>query len=290
MRAMPALRSLLFVPGNKERMLVKAAGLAPDVLLPDMEDSVPDAQKAAARETVCAFLPKLASHRAAIVPRVNALGTPWAEEDLAAVVGPHVYGVSIGKIRTAGDLSDVSELIARQELRQGLPVGTIKLIPWLETAQAIVHCYAICTASARIAAVAFGAEDYTHDLGVERLDDESQLAFARATVCTAARAAGVPALETPYFKLGDLEGLHSSSLAAKHIGFKGRFAIHPEQIEPINECFSPSAAELEQARRVVAAYEAAEARGRGSTSLDGRVIDVPVVKRARAVLALAGKD
>lgn len=287
---MPALRSLLFVPGNEERMLDKAAGLTPDVLLPDMEDSVPDVQKAAARDTVRTYLPKLAGHPAAIVPRVNALDTPWGEDDLAAVIGPHVYGVSIGKIRTAEDLSDVSELIARHELRQNLPVGTIKLIPWLETAQAIVHCYAVCTASARIAAVAFGAEDYTHDMGIERLDDESQLAFARATVCTAARAAGVPALETPYFKLGDLDGLRSSSLAAKHIGFKGRFAIHPEQIEPINECFSPSAAEVEQARRIVAAYEAAEAQGRGSTSLDGHVIDVPVVKRARAVLALAGKD
>lgn len=286
----PPLRSLLFVPGNKDNMLDKALGLAPDALVPDMEDSVPDGEKSTARETVRAYLPELTRHAAAIVPRVNALHTPWVEEDLAAVIDAQIYGVSIGKLRDAADVSDVSALMARLESSAGLPVGSVKLIPWIETAKAVVHCHEICSASARIVAVAFGAEDYTHDMGVERLDDESQLAFARATVCTVARALDLPALETPYFKLGDIDGLRANCLGAKRLGFKGRFAIHPEQIEPINRCFSPSDAEIEQARRIIAAFEAAEARGRGSTSLDGRVIDVPVVKRARSLLELARKD
>jgi citrate lyase subunit beta/citryl-CoA lyase len=164
-------------------------------------------------------------------------------------------------------------------------VGHFKLIPWIETAKAIVRCYEICTASERIVAVAFGAEDFTYDLGVARSDDDAELLYARSALCVAARAAGVVALETPHFKLRDPEGLRASSLAAKRVGFKGRFAIHPEQIETINECFAPSPAEIEHARRVVAAYEEAERHGRASTTLDGRVIDVPVVKRARALLA-----
>jgi citrate lyase subunit beta/citryl-CoA lyase len=124
-------------------------------------------------------------------------------------------------------------------------------------------------------------------MGVERLEDESQIAYARQKLCVTARAAHVLALDTPYFKLRDIEGLRSNSLRAKNIGFKGRFAIHPEQIGAINDCFSPSAEEVAHAERVVAAFEEAERRGRGSTSLDGWVIDVPVVKRARALLELA---
>lgn len=282
-----SLRSLLFVPGNKSNMLEKAQRTRPDVLVPDMEDSVPDAEKSNARETIAGWLPSARAHPAAVMPRVNSLATGLTEDDLAAVVGPDIWGVSIGKIDSAADVSAVSQLIAGLERRAGIEVGSLRLIPWIETAKAIVACDEICAASRRIAGVAFGGEDFTNDMGIERLDDETQLVYARSRLCIAARAAGIPALDTPYFQFRDHEGLRLSSIAAKRLGFKGRFAIHPAQIEGINECFAPSAAEVEEARRIVAAFEEAERQGRGSTSLDGRVIDVPVVKRARAVLALA---
>jgi len=281
------LRSLLFVPGNKANMLSKALGLAPDALVPDMEDSVPTAEKASARDTIRGFLPQLAAHGVPVIPRVNALDTGWIEADLAAVVGPLIFGVSVGKIRHAGDVASVSQLLAALEQQTGLAVGSVKLLPWIETAEAIVNCEAICRASERIVGVAFGGEDFTHDLGIERLEDESQIAYARSRLAVAARAAHVLALDTPYFKLRDADGLRLNALAAKRIGFKGKFAIHPEQIEALNECFSPSPAEVAHARRVVAAYDEAERNGRASTSLDGWVIDVPVVKRARALLEVA---
>lgn len=284
---MTVLRSPLFVPGNRANMLEKALRLAPDALVPDMEDSVPPAEKPTARETIRSWLPRLAASGRPVIPRVNALDTEWIEADLAAVVGAHVFGISIGKVRRARDIAAISQLIGALERRTALSVGTIKLVPWIETAEAIVNVAEICRASDRIAAVAFGGEDFTFDMGLERLEDDAQLAYARQALCVAARAARVPALDTPYFKLGDPEGLRDSSLRAKSIGFKGRFAIHPEQIDALNECFAPSAQEIAHAERVVAAYEAAEARGRASTSLDGWVIDVPVVKRARALLDLA---
>ena len=282
---MPRLRSLLFVPGNQAKMLAKAETVAVDVVVPDLEDSVPDAEKANARTITASFLARLAAKKALVVPRVNSLSTPWLEDDLAAVVGPGIYGVSVGKIVSPGDISEISTLLAKLERRAGLIVGTLKLIPWIETAKAIVHCHAICAASERIVAAAFGGEDFTHDMGMTRSDDETGQLYPRSTLCVAARAAGVIALETPHLQLRDSERLRTSSLRAKRLGFKGRFAIHPEQIEIINECFSPSAAEIEHARRVVAAYEEAERQGRASTTLDGQVIDVPVVKRARALLA-----
>src|SRR5688572_425449 len=281
------LRSPLFVPGNKANMLEKALGLKPDAFVPDMEDSVPGAEKANARETIARFLPRLAASGKPVIPRVNSLDTEWLEADLAAVVGPQIFGVSVGKVRSAGDISAISQLIGDLERRAQLTVGSLRLLPWIETAEAIVNVSAICRASERIVAVAFGGEDFTNDLGLERLEDEMQLAYARQALCVAARAAHVLALETPYFKLRDLDGLRDSSLRAKSIGFKGRFAIHPEQLDTLNECFLPSVQEIAHAERVVAAYEEAEARGRASTSLDGWVIDVPVVKRARALLELA---
>jgi citrate lyase subunit beta/citryl-CoA lyase len=284
---MPVLRSLLFVPGNQARMLEKAAALVPDAFVPDLEDSVPVEEKARARDVTASFLPQLARGGPLVLPRVNSLDTGLLEADLAAVVGPHIYGVSVGKIQTAKDIAHISSILARLEEKAGVPVGQVKLVPWIETAMAIVHVYEILSASPRIVGAAFGAEDLTHDMGIERTEDDSEVAYARSITCIAARAAEVLALDTPYFGFRNPEGLRQNALASRKIGFKGKFAIHPAQIDIINEVFSPSPAEVDYARRVVAAFEAAARIGRGSTSLDGKVVDVPVVKRARALLEVA---
>lgn len=280
------MRSLLFVPGNKANMLEKASAHRPDALVPDMEDSVTEAEKPAARDMIATWIPRLAATDRLLLPRVNDLRSEWFAEDILAVTRPEVWGVSIGKVDSADDIRAIAAAMHDAEQAEGMEPGSLRLVPWLESARAIVECFSICTASERIAAVAYGGEDYTNDLGIERLDDESNTLFARSSICNAARAAGIPALETPWFRFRDQDGLRDNSLAAKRIGFKGRFAIHPAQIDTINACFSPGEAELEEARRIVAAFDAAAAKGRGSTSLDGRVIDVPVVRRARALLAL----
>jgi citrate lyase subunit beta/citryl-CoA lyase len=286
---MTLLRSLLFIPGNQPRMLDKALGFAPDAYVPDLEDSVPAEEKANARKVTASFLPKLSQSGCAVIPRANALETGWMEDDLAAVVGPHILGVSVGKVCTTEDIEQISNTMDRLEEKAGLVKGQLKLVPWIETAEAIVNVYHICLSSPRIIAVGFGAEDFTNDMGIERGDDDSEIEYARNVVCVAARAAGVLALDTPYFQFRDPDGLRRDAVAGKKRGFKGKFAIHPAQIEPINEIFSPSPAEVAYARRVVAAFEEAECHGRGSTSLDGKVIDVPVVKRARALLEMAEK-
>lgn len=279
------MRSLLFVPGNKANMLEKAAARSPDALVPDMEDSVTAADKPAARDMIADWLPRLAASNRLLLPRINDLRTRWFADDIRAVVRPEVWGISIGKVESAEDIAAIAAALEKAELAAGLERGSLRLIPWVESARAIIECFAICSASERIVAVAYGGEDYANDLGIERLDDESNTVFARSTICNAARAAGVLALDTPWFRFRDQDGLRASCRSARQLGFKGRFAIHPDQIAPINECFSPGEAELEEARRIVAAFEAAAAEGRGSTSLDGRVIDVPVVRRARSLLA-----
>ena len=284
---MAVLRSLLFVPGNRTNMLEKAMGISPDAYIPDMEDSVPAEEKENARNVIASFLPKLAEVGPLVIPRINSLDTGLLQDDMAAVVGPHIFGVSVGKIQSTRDIDYISNIIEGLEKKAGLEVGTVKLIPWIETAMAIVNAYEICAASPRIVGVAFGAEDFTNDMAIERTEGESEIDYPRKVICVAARAADVLALDTPYFSFRDSDGLKKNSFEAKGYGFRGKFAIHPAQVDIINESFSPSSDEIENARRVIAAFEEAERSGRGSTSLDGKVIDVPVVKRARQLLESA---
>lgn len=268
-------------------MLEKALGLAPDALVPDMEDSVPAAEKANARDTVASYLPGLAAAGPVVIPRVNPVESGLLEEDLAAVVGPHVYGVSVGKIQSAEDVRHISDQLARLEKRAGLEIGVVRLVLWIETALAVVNAYQICTASPRVVAVAFGAEDFTNDMGVHRTEDGSEVAYPRGVVCVAARAADVLALDTPYLGFRDPEGLRRDSRVARRYGFRGKFAIHPDQVDVINQEFDPSPTEIADAQRVVAAFEKTERSGKGTTSLNGKMIDAPVVKRARSLLELA---
>ena len=232
-------------------------------------------------------MPRLAATGAAVIPRVNDLAGGLIEDDLAAVVGPHIQGVSVGKIDSAEDIQKVSAMLDSLEASAGLERGAVGLIPWIETARGIVNAYEICSASPRIMAAGFGAEDFSNDMEIERTDTDAEIAYPRTAVCIAARAARVPALDTPFFRFRDIDGLRRDAVRARAMGFRGKFAIHPAQVQPISEAFSPTESELENARRVVEAFEMAEREGRASTSLDGMVIDVPVVRRARALLKTA---
>ncbi len=283
----PTLRSLLFIPGNQPRMLQKALCLTPDAYVPDLEDSVPDGEKDAARSLIADVLPEMARAGPLVVPRVNAMDSGLLEADLKAVVGPHTFGISVGKVGTASEVDHVSRLVEQAERDNGAEPGSTGLVVWLESALAIVNAYSICAASTRTVAVAFGAEDFTNDMGILRRDDDAEIAYARSAVSVAARAAGVLALDTPFFRFRDPAALREDALEARIYGFRGKFAIHPAQIDILTEVFSPPRTEVGHARRVVEAFEEAERAGRGSTSLDGVLIDIPVVKRARNLLRLA---
>ena len=283
---MELLRSLVFVPGNRANMLERALGFGADVVMVDLEDSVPPGEKAAACEMAAEWVPRLAAAGRRVMVRVNSLDTGLTSQELDTVVCPELAGISVGKGDSAWDLQQVDQLLGPLESRAGIPRGTIKLVPWIETAMAIVHVYEMARASQRIVGVAFGAEDYTNDMGVIRTDFGEECYYARSAVAIAARAARVAALDGPFVGFRDPDGLRTDAGAARQIGFTGKFAIHPAQIDIINETFSPHPDDVEYARTVVAAWEEAESAGRGSLSIDGRMVDVPVVKRAQNLLAL----
>ena len=284
---MDLFRSLIFVPGNRPDMLEGAGDFSADVLIPDLEDSVPDGEKERAREIVRERLGTLARRGQAVIPRINALDTGLTRDDLAAVVTPQIYGIAFGKVASPWDVMQVSDILEGIERDAGIPIGQTRLIPWLENSKAVVRAYEIASASPRILGVTFGAEDFTDDMGVKRTDEGSELAYPRAAVAVAARAAGVLAFDTPQTNFRDTQALERDIQIALTLGFKGKFAIHPGQLDTINTLFSPSQNEVEYARRVIKVFEEAEAKGSGATSLDGKLIDVPVVKRARALVQIA---
>ena len=284
---MELLRSVIFVPGNRPNMLERALDFAADVVMVDLEDSVPPAEKVNAREVAREWVPKLRRQGRRVMVRVNSLDTGLTHDELAAVIGPDLSGISIGKAESVWDLGEADRIISALESAAGLETGHVKLIPWIENARAVMSAREMAGASSRIVAVAFGAEDYTDDMGVQRTDTGEEVQFPRSMVAVAARAANVGSLDSPFVRFRDTEGLRQDAKVARQMGYTGKFAIHPDQIDVINQTFSPSPEEVEYARQVVAAWDRAEAEGRGSVALEGRMIDVPVVKRAQNLLALA---
>ena len=284
---MELLRSVIFVPGNRPNMLERALAFAADVVMVDLEDSVPPAGKVNAREVAREWVPKLHQQGRRVMVRVNALDTGLTHDELAAVIGPDLSGISIGKAESVWQLRDADRIITALESTAGLEPGHVKLIPWIENARAVMSATDMAGASSRIVAIAFGAEDYTDDMGVRRTDTGEEVQFPRSMVAVAARAANVASLDSPFVRFRDADGLRQDARVARQMGYTGKFAIHPDQIDIINQTFSPSPEEVEYARQVVAAWDRAEAEGRGSVALEGRMIDVPVVRRAQNLLALA---
>ena len=283
------VRNPIFVPGNRRSMLEKATGFATDAVVADLEDSVPMAEKPAARVLVADMIPALAKSGQRVIVRVNSLDTGLTGDEISAVVQPDVFAISVGKITSPDDISEYSGLLDAAEANAGLPAGQTLLIPWIETAAAVLHAYDIARASERVVAITFGAEDYTRDVGIRRTASGEEVQFPRSLVALAAHAAGVTPLDTPYVNFRDSTGLESDIAEAARLGYKGKFAIHPAQLEPIRRLFRPQPDEIEYARRVMAAWDATSADGRGSLDLDGAMVDVPVVERARNTLAEAAE-
>ena len=188
---MDLLRSLQFVPGNRRDMLEKARTFDADVVVADLEDSVPQKEKSVARDILSSFIPKLIKANKQVFPRVNSIESSLIEPELEAVISPGISGISIGKVESSKDVLLISSIIDRIEKKQGITENMIQLIPWIESPKAIINAYEICMSSPRIVAVAFGAEDYSHEMEIERTDDGKEIWYARNQVSISSHAAKV---------------------------------------------------------------------------------------------------
>jgi citrate lyase subunit beta / citryl-CoA lyase len=280
------MRSLLFAPGNHARRVEKALGLAADGVILDLEDAVAVSEKPATRPMVAAALGRPRTGK--VYVRVNALSTPWCHGDISAVVQPGLDGIVLPKVEHAYDLHTADWLIAALEHERDLPIGGIDLIPIIETGRGISNLAEICRSGTRVKRLAFGAGDFTLDMGMIWSRSEVELMPHRSACVLESRAAGLEApLDTVWAALRDAEGFAASARHAASLGFQGKMCIHPDQIEPANTAFSPDAAAVAMARRVIEAFDQAEANGLASIQVDGQFIDYPIVQRARRVLEAA---
>ena len=284
---MNQLRTLLFVPGNRERMFERARDAGADALILDLEDAVPATEKRAARKLVRTSVPAMAKAGHAVFVRLNGIGSGETREDVMAVVRKGLAGVVLPKVEHPQDLRDLDVLLREAEMAHRVRPGDVRTIAIIETPRGVLRCEDIVRASDRVDAVAAGGEDYSAALGVP--PSAQALAPLRYTIVQVAAAYGKQAVDTPFVDVKDAKGLATEAAYAKAIGFKGKFVIHPGQVAPVNRIFSPSRNEIAEARRIVAAAEAGEASGRGAVSVDGRMVDAPIVGRARGVLELAGR-
>ena len=279
-----ALRSFLFAPGNHARRVEKALTLPADAVILDLEDAVAVSEKPATRDLVVKAFGQPRHGR--LYVRVNAYSTEWCHADIVSIVWPGLDGIILPKVETPDQLRSVDWLLAALERERGLPAGGIDLVPILETALGLSNVLAIAGSGSRTKRLAFGAGDYTLDLGMVWSRDETELLPARSAVVMASRAAGIePPLDTVWADLRDAEGFSRSAGHAAALGFQGKMCIHPDQIAVTNAAFSPSEQQLSWAKRVVAAFADAEARGLASIQLDGQFIDYPIVQRARQVVS-----
>jgi citrate lyase subunit beta/citryl-CoA lyase len=280
------MRSLLFAPGNHARRVEKALGLAADGVILDLEDAVAISEKMATRDVVTAVFDRPRTGK--LYVRVNGLGTEWCYGDITAVVRARLDGIVLPKVEHAHELRTADWLIGALERERGLPMGGIDLIPIIETALSVSNLTGICRSGTRTKRLAFGAGDFTLDMGMVWSRSETELLPYRSACVLESRAAGLePPLDTVWADLRNLEGFVASAQHAAALGFQGKMCIHPDQVPGTNAAFSPDDATVAKARRIVEAFDKAEAQGLASIQLDGQFIDYPIVQRARRVLEAA---
>lgn len=282
-------RTFLFAPGDHARRAEKALSLGADAAILDLEDAVALSAKVSARQAVRAAL--LLPRTARAYVRVNAFDTPFCFGDIDAVVGPGLDGVFLPKLEEASQLVAVDWMIGALERDRGLPAGAIDLVPIIETARGHAALPALAGSGiARMRRMAFGAADYTLDLGITWTREEAELTPVRSGLVLASRAAGLEApIDTVWADLRDGDGFAASCARGQGLGFQGRMCIHPDQVPVANAAYSPSPAAVAWAHKVADAFAEAEARGLASIQVDGRFVDYPIVDRARRLLAVAAR-
>lgn len=277
---------MLFFPGNSANMLLNADYLGSDSIILDLEDAVAQAEKDSARILVRNAILSLGFTKEVIV-RINPLDSPYWEKDLEQIIPAKPDMIMPTKVSGADYVQTISKKIAQIEEKCGIEIGTVKLIPLIETALGVEKAFEIATADPRVKAIFLGGEDLTADMQCKRTKEGKEIFYARSRMVMAARAAGIDVYDTPWTDVEDYDGLIEDAKFAKSLGFSGKSSISPRHVRFINEIFSPTEAEIQYAHDVFAAIEKGKAEGKGVVSLRGKMIDAPIVARARQVLEAA---
>ncbi len=284
---MHSRRALLYVPGSDWRKIEKAITLKADSVCLDLEDGVAANRKSEARETLARALRELDFGRAERLARINAIGSGLEADDLAAVVSARPDGIVIPKVADADQVRWVSAKISEIETAQAWPTGAIGLLAMIESARGLIHLPYIAAADARLQALIFGAEDFAADVGATRTPGGMEVLYARSAIVATAAAFNLQAIDLLFLDFHDVENLSIEAARGAQLGFAGMQVIHPNQIGPVHAAFTPDDGAIAQAVRIVEANAAHQASGAGAFALDGKMVDMPIVRAAERVLARA---
>ncbi len=287
---MELIRSWMFVPGHRQKMIDKALGLNADAIMLDIEDGVAPNEKDTARQQIAASLGRAKAPGApARYVRINSIGHPRMDADLEAVVRPGLEGLVCPKVDTVDEVRKVDAILNDKEPKNRLAKGSVKLLIAIESPKGLLSAPAIATASSRIVGIIFGTEDFGREVGLPavREGEARDLIYARSAIVVAAAAAHVQAVDGVWVDLNDSSGLLGFAKQSRQLGFSAMSCIHPSQVDAINTVFSPTADEIDYCQKVLQAFEEANARGDGSIAFGGQLIDRPIVERARRTIDMA---
>lgn len=282
-------RAILFMPGDSRRKIEKGAVMAVDSIIIDLEDAIALNQKEAARLSVTDALREVDFGRSEALVRINQVILGWLyEQDIATTVAAKPDGYVLPKVEEAWQVVHVSEILAEAEERHGWDIGTIKLLAIIETAKGIVNLREIAQSDTRLDALIFGAEDLAGDIGATRTQEGYEVFYARSAVVIHAKAFGLQAIDTVFIDLtADAETLCKETEYIAKMGYTGKLAIHPKQVDPIQQVFTPKPDEIESAQRLLDAFNAQQGQGIGVFEYDGKMIDMPMIRAALYVLKRA---
>ena len=277
-------RSLIFVPGNNSRFLEKAKNLQADIVCFDLEDSVPNSEKIQARKLIKSALKTHSTYSSSIFTRTNSPASGEIPNDLKEVIQKGLDGIVIPKVNNVSELKKIEKIILKYEkLRKLKP---IQIIPSIESTEGVVNTYNIASCSKRISAVVFGIFDLLNDLGIEYEKESEGGKYSRSKIPVDARAAGVASIDAIWQDLKDIKGLERDCKIGKSLGYTGKSIIHPDQIEATHKIFHPSKPEIRWAEKVCKIYLESIKKGKGATTIDGKMIDEVHFKQAKAILEL----
>jgi len=290
MKEYTPMRSALFAPGSRPELIDKAIRTAADLIIIDLEDAVPHDKKEEARSNAREKIVQYRERK--IIIRINGVGSDFFMADLNEVVTQDLWCLMVPKVEYSADVQKLNTLLFHMEEKNAIKHGAVKVMPLIETAQGVQNISAILSdgsLSQRFITCAFGAADYTLDMGIDMTQNGDELLYPRSRIAMACRAAGLePPLDSPYMiDIKDVEGLKTDALRGKQLGFQGKLCVHPIQIEPCNQIFSPTPEEIHYAEKVILAFDKAKDKGAGALQLDGKFIDEPIVEKARRVMKMA---
>ena len=284
---MHSRRALLYMPGDDRRKIEKATTLGVDCICMDMEDGVAMSRKTEARAVIALAMKELYFGESERCIRINSVGSGMESYDLVAALATNPDSIVVPKIESADQVKWVCDHIESYELSSDQPLGSVRLLVGVETAKGILNLRKIAEADRRLEAIIFGAEDYAASIGARRTKEATEVLYARQSVVTACIANDLQAIDMVYIDFHDLEGLRLEAEQGSGWGFSGKQVIHPNQVPVVQKAFTPSVEEIDYARRVVETFETSQREGRGAYALDGKMIDMPLLKNARKVLERA---